>query len=41
MNGNPAQILAIIPVILILSWFHMRTVRAQAQAPRRRSQSAI
>jgi hypothetical protein len=27
MNGNLVQIIATIPVILILSWFHMRTVR--------------
>lgn len=27
MNGNLVQIVATIPVILILSWFHMRTVR--------------
>lgn len=27
INGNLVQIIATIPVILILSWFHMRTVR--------------
>jgi hypothetical protein len=31
ISNNPAQILAIIPVILVLSWLHMRRVRRRAR----------
>jgi CHASE2 domain len=32
LNGNLVQIIATIPVILILAWFHMRTVRRKRRS---------
>jgi len=37
MSNNPAQILAIVPVILILSWMHMRRIRARRRGTKERS----
>jgi hypothetical protein len=34
LGSNPAQVLAIIPVILILSWLHMGDVRRRAKKPK-------
>ncbi len=34
LDSNPVQILAVIPVILILSWFHLRAVRRKREEAR-------
>ena len=35
LDSNPVQILAVVPVILILSWFHLRTVRRKREEAER------
>jgi CHASE2 domain len=40
ISNNPAQILAIVPVILVLSWLHMRRIRRRRRKPQQGSRDA-
>ncbi len=44
LDNNPIQIGAIIPVILILAWIHMRNLRARARGmhkPKRETRRTV